>query len=69
MDIGESLTNLVFFGNKKPKIQKFEEKKPRSWGKSQALETMITTIQTLSKVGRINVRNEFNFNLVKPKME
>ena len=28
MDIGESLTYLGFFGNKKAKIQKFEKKKP-----------------------------------------
>ena len=29
MNMGESLTNLGFFGNKKAKIPKFDEKTPR----------------------------------------
>ena len=30
--MGESLTNLGFFGNKKSKIPKLDEKSRRSWG-------------------------------------
>ena len=37
--MGEPLTNLGFFENKKAKIPKFDEITPRSWEKSQALET------------------------------
>ena len=36
--MGESLTNLGFFGNKKAKIPQFDEK-------LQALETLLLTIQ------------------------
>ena len=40
MDTSESQTNLGFWGNKKAKIPKFDEKTPRFGEKSQALETL-----------------------------
>ena len=42
MNTGEFQMNLGFFGNKKSQIPNLMKTPPRSWGKGQALETLVS---------------------------